>query len=50
MAVCFSQETADIVIFCKAYIAKCILKENAMGTAIEYQKLMTEIVYINFQG
>jgi hypothetical protein len=26
------------------------LKEEAMGQSIEYQKLMTEIVYINLPG
>jgi hypothetical protein len=29
---------------------KKILKEVTVGTAIEYQKLMTEIVYINVPG
>jgi hypothetical protein len=27
-----------------------IAKEDIMGTSIEYQKLMTEIVYINLPG
>jgi hypothetical protein len=34
----------------RCHTAKKIFKEVTVGTAIEYQKLMTEIVYINVPG